>query len=337
MKKIYLLLSFTAFTLAANAQAPTPYVLSGTTYTQNFDTIGTALPKGWACYYSATSASLGTAFTWSGSPNFGAYFDTTDCPSDVFGHGFKNSASADNGIANATATCTAQAALTNRAFGVRQSSAAGYDPGISFVFELANTTNISNIALGFKLQGLDIRSTRTTAWTVDYGIGASPTSFIVQAPVTGYMSTGNAKFTDTTVAFLLDAGASNQSQPVWIRISSLAKTSGSGSRTTSAIDDFNMTYTNVNSVLSVNGPVLGLKVMGAATSNNITLAYNVAKEGQYSLNICDITGRIVLSKQVELAPGGSNIVLNGLNLNSGIYIARITNNSSSGTAKVVVQ
>ena len=333
MKKIYLLLSFAAFALTANAQL----ALTGTTYSQNFDGIGTALPTGWACYSAATSTSLGTLYAYTGGAAFGAYYDTTDCPSDVFGHGFKNCASADNGIANATVNCTTQAGLANRALGVRQSSAAGFDPGISFVLELANTTNLSNFAIGFKLQGLDIRSPRITSWTVDYGIGASPTSFAVQTPVSGYMSTGNSKFTDTTVAFVFDAGINNQSQPVWIRISSLAKTSGAGARTTSAIDDFNMTFTNVNGVQPVTSPELSLKVIGSATANDIRLGYNVAKEGQYSLNLYDITGRLISTQQVELTPGGSNINLNGLNLNSGIYIARIMNGTSVGTAKVVVQ
>ncbi|HSY76665.1 MAG TPA: hypothetical protein VK890_07410, partial [Bacteroidia bacterium] len=102
MKKIYLLLSFAAFALTANAQL----ALTGTTYSQNFDGIGAGLPAGWACYSAATSTSLGTAYSFTGGAAFGAYYDTTDCPADVFGHGFKNCASADNGIANATVNCT---------------------------------------------------------------------------------------------------------------------------------------------------------------------------------------------------------------------------------------
>jgi hypothetical protein len=340
MKKIYLLLSFATFALASNAQL----TLTGTSYTQNFSTLASGLPTGWAIDTNATATHLGGTGK-SYLTNGAAFYDTSfatgcyycGCGSDVVGGAFKNCASGDiKGID--TSTCAEQTSAVLRALGVRQSSKFG-DPGASFQLELANTTNISNIAFAFELQSLDITSGRTVTWTIDYGIGANPTTFTPVTPVKGApLVTGGHVFSNDTVAVLLPAAVNNQSVPVWIRISALSAGTGSGNRPTSAIADFAMQYVNVNAVPTISSPEeIGLKAIGIATSNSIVLGYNVANTGSYTVSLFDITGREVTNKQVELTPGGSNITLSGLNLAAGIYIAKVFNGTSSGTAKVVVK
>lgn len=341
MKKIYLILSFAAFAFTASAQLN----LTGTYYFQNFDTLATnGLPAGWGLYTGATSTSLGTSGAKSYLTNGPAYYDTSfatgcyycGCGSDVVGGAFKNAASGDiPGID--TSSCTEQTNATDRAMSVRQSSKFG-DPGASFVLELANTTGISNIFVAFHFQNLDITSGRTVSWTLDYGVGAAPTAFTPITPLTGTMISTGSTFVNDSVAALLPAAAYNQSTPVWIRISALSASTGSGDRPTTAIADFGMVYNNVNSVPTISAPAqVAVKAIGFATSTNVTLGYSVAKAGQYNVGLYDITGREVSTQSVELTPGGSNINLTGLNLASGLYIARIYNNVSSGTAKVIVQ
>jgi hypothetical protein len=154
------------------------------------------------------------------------------------GGGFKNYASATGLIA--TSDATAQNGSTNRALGVRQVTAT--DQGVAFVFQIPNTIAKTNFALSFKLQSLDNTVGRTATWVVDYGIGASPSSFttITTAPA-GPLTTGPT-FTNTTVTGSFGAALNNSSQPVWIRIVVLTPTTGSGNRPSSAIDDVSISW-----------------------------------------------------------------------------------------------
>jgi hypothetical protein len=341
MKKIYLLLSFAVLAIGANAQLN----LSGTTYSQTFDDLATSgLPTGWSIDTGSTATNLGTSGVKSFLTNGVAFYDTSfatgcyycGCGSNVVSGAFKNCASGDNAGID-TSTCTEQTNATNRALGIRQSSKFG-DHGASFQLELANTTNVSNIIVAFKLQSLDITSGRTATWTVDYGIGATPTAFTAVTPILGSpLVTGNHVYSNDSVVVLLPAAVNNQSTPVWIRISTLSPTTGAGNRPTTAIDDFFMSFTNVTAVQSVSAPQVSVKVIGNATSNNVTLGYNVNKFGIYNIGLYDITGREISNKQVALTPNGSNINLNGLSLAPGMYIAKVYNSATVATAKVMVQ
>jgi hypothetical protein len=331
MKKLYILVSLALVAFTSNAQL----TLTGTNYVQNFDTIASGLPIGWATYSAATSSSLGTLYAFGGGAAFGAWFDTLDCPSDVFGHGFKNCASYD--ASTDSMTCSQQLAITNRALGVRQSGATGFDPGVSFALELANTTGFQNFNLTFELQGLDIRSTRTTAWTVDYGMGSAPTTFTPVTPTSGTMTSGGTLFTSNHIVVSFGTALDNQSGPVWIRISSLAKTTGSGSRTTSAIDNFALAYTPVGIQTLASEPI-AFKTLGIGNSNNVNFSCTTNVTGKYSLNIYDITGRQICTKQVELTPGvPTTVSVNDKSLVAGMYIARITDGNAVGITKVIVQ
>ncbi|HTA82821.1 MAG TPA: T9SS type A sorting domain-containing protein [Bacteroidia bacterium] len=340
MKKIYILLSLALAGLTANAQV----TLTGTSYLQNFTDIGSGLPTGWFCYSAATSTSLGTAnATWYPAAT-ATYYDTSSalpCFKDVLSHGFKNSASADS--ANDTMSCSTQPAVLDRALSVRQASTTGYDPGASFVFEIANTLNLSNFNLAFELQSLDITSGRSVTWTVDYGLGATPTTFTpvtpaVILPLGGTMTTGGKQFTDDTIAISFGSALDNQSGPVWIRISALTASSGSGNRPTTAIDNFTLTYKSAVGIASLSTQTVGFKAIGIANSGNVNFTCNVAKSGQYSLNMYDITGRQICTKQVELTSGiQTTVSVNDKNLIAGMYIARITDGNAVGITKVIVQ
>lgn len=333
------------FAFVMNAQVViTTYTLTGTSYSQNFDGIGSGLPTGWNLFTSATATALGTidGTYGSGSTHYGAYWDTTDCPSDVFGTGFKNCASADNGHTMATATCTLQESQTNRALGVRQSSTlAGFDPGASFTFKVANTLHDSDFTLTFKLQSLDSMCPRVTTWTLDYGLGATPGAFTPVTVTSGTMTTGGNTFANNTITATLPAAVNNQAQPMWIRISTLTATTGVWLRTTSAIDDVSLTWLPALSTTGITNIAeehnLTLSVLGIATADKMTFTYTTTEEGDYHFGICDMSGRLIHSETIHALSGSQSFTISGLNLASGIYIAKLQNGHSASVARIAVQ
>ena len=225
---------------AALAQT-TPVVLGTGSYLQTFDTIGAGLPAEFGVHRSATATALGTVGPFATAPTVW----TDGQP------GFKNDASADG--LTATTSAADQAAAPNRALAVRQVSGfdptnlpnVGYDPGASFVFQAANTSQKTGFVLTFQLQSLDNTSARITTWRVDYAVGASPTSFTVPANVTGTLTTGGKTFTNNTITVNFGTALDNQAGPITIRLSALAATTGSQTRATTAIDDFKLTWNDV--------------------------------------------------------------------------------------------
>jgi hypothetical protein len=199
----------------------------------NFDNIATSsLPTGVYVKELATSLDLGNEGTV-----LGGNFTLPNLWSNVSA-GFKNFASA-TGLTS-TANSGVQNAATNRALGVRQTGAVG-DPGAAFAFQLANTTGKNNLQLEFKLQSLDITSTRTATWKVDYGVGLSPGAFSVVTTSPATLTTSGS-FTNTVVTVNFGSALNNISQPIWIRIVTLSSTSGSGNRPSSAVDDVKFSW-----------------------------------------------------------------------------------------------
>jgi hypothetical protein len=283
-------------------------------------------------------ASFGPSTAW------GAYYDTTDCPTDVFGTGFKNSASANGGASLlAASTCATQEMQTDRCLSVRQSSNTshpGFDPGPAFCLHLAGTTGMTGVGCTFKLQSLDQLSPRVTTWMVDYGFGAAPTAFTA-ASTTGTMTTGGSAYASNTVSVNFGSALNNMATDVWIRISTQSASTGSGSRTTSGIDDFSLTWsgtaypTGVQNVNEVAG--LTFVVVGDATSNNVNFQFVSNEAANFELVLSDITGRIVSRQTVNAVAGAQQLSANGLNLNHGMYIATLKNSNTKSVIKFVVE
>lgn len=227
MKKItFLLLAIFSFGYIANAQI----VLTGTSYSQNFDNIETGLPLGWSFDTLATSSSLGVAVALFPAP---AEWAAT-------AGGLKNFASAD-GLTE-TSNAAAQNASTDRALGLRQTTKYA-NTDAAFVMQIANTADRNSFELSFKLQSLDPASTRVTTWIVDYGVGTNPTSFTPLATVPATLTTGGTTFSNTDVTVNIGNALDDINQPVWIRIATLTPTTGSGNRASTAIDDVQLTWT----------------------------------------------------------------------------------------------
>lgn len=260
MRRIALLLSALAVGSVAQAQL----TLTGTSYTQNFDNIGSALPQGWSLRTAASATTLGTDVSttnYLGTPAANTSWNNTT-------GSFKNAASA-NGFANyAAGTVALQTSATDRALAVRQVSNTsatfpGTDSGAAFVLQITNTTGLSSFNLTFKLQSLDSTSTRVTAWKVDYGFGATPATFTATTP-TGTLTTGGNIYSNNTVTVNFGTALNNQTGPVWIRIVTLTGTTGTSNRATTGIDDFNLTWTGAG------GPNYRPAITGKTPANNAT-------------------------------------------------------------------
>jgi hypothetical protein len=134
-----------------------------------------------------------------------------------------------------TESSLVQSGFTNRCLGVRQTSGFG-DPGAAFVLQLHNTAGFSDFRLTLDLNMLSVQG-RSTLWTVDYGIGASPQAFV---PVDAHSDPGTFGTTVKTVEF--GNALDNLSEPVWIRIVAHGISTGSGSRDTFGIDNVLLTF-----------------------------------------------------------------------------------------------
>ena len=218
-------------------------VLTGGSYGQNFDGVGSGLPTGWGVYSGASASTLGSA----------ASFNTTITSwGGTSPGGFYNVASTDG--LSASSDVTAQSASTDRALGFRQVNTGNLDPGAAVVLNIQDTVGLGNFALSLKVQFLD-NNGRSTDLVVDYRIGNSgafTTLTTYPDPNTFGSTTISLNSTDLTAW-------NNQSSEIWFRIVALNASTGSGSRDTFGIDDFSLSYSPVPEPTSV---ALGLFGVG---------------------------------------------------------------------------
>jgi trimeric autotransporter adhesin len=220
--------------VAALDTASAQLILTGTNYTETFDSIGSGLPPGWSVRTNASTSGSGSA----------ASFATTNMSWGTTAGQFANYASSlSNQGTNFLGgeSTTIQSNCLNRCVGVRQTASFG-DPGAAFVLQLSNTLGFGNFQLSVDLNLLSVQS-RTNTWIIDYGVGANPGSY---APV--WTNTDSGVFGATTRTVSFGAALDNQAQNVWIRVVALDATTGSGSRDTFGIDNFLLNYSAYGTV-----------------------------------------------------------------------------------------
>ncbi|MFM9023918.1 MAG: S8 family serine peptidase, partial [Planctomycetaceae bacterium] len=274
---------------------------AGTSYSETFDGIGTALPVGWTVATGATATSRGTAV---------AFTTTATAWGDTAGR-FKNLASADGGTS--ADTSTAQNARSDRALGIKQSGSVG-DPGAAFELELAGTSGTTGFGMSVKHQMLDVQA-RSTTWSVQYSTtGSSWTTVATYADPGAWGS--------TTGTYSFGSALDNLAGPVFVRIAALSATSGSGSRDAYGIDDVALTWTNASSpspailqedfasltaggttATSGTGSPSGTEVTANLTPNFPTSAKAYSAGGAVKLGTSSLPGSIT-SKTLDLSGNG---------------------------------
>ncbi|RFP63934.1 T9SS C-terminal target domain-containing protein [Hymenobacter lapidiphilus] len=237
--KRFLLLSWACLLTVASLEVRAQVTLTSSPYIETFDGLASGLPAGFSIYTNAAPNRIGTP----------ALLTTAPTAWGNSGGAFKNFASA-TGLNRATSSAD-QAAATNRALGVRQTGSFGdgtstatppTGAGPAFVFQVANTTGKTDFELNFRLQSLDSTVGRTATWQVEYGLGATPTAF---TQVGSTAATGPF-FANAPIKIGFGGALDNKEGPVWIRIVAPTPTTGPGSRPSSAIDDFALSW-NANS------------------------------------------------------------------------------------------
>jgi hypothetical protein len=199
-------------------------------YVESFDsmgTSGTSLPTGWGVYVGATGSGIGTEASignsnkqWSGATGQ-----------------FGNHASADIG---SDADLAAQQSASDRVLAIRQSAAFG-DSSAAFMLTLSNTLGLASFSGSFKLQQLHSTNTgRTATWVVQCSSNGILWTNATTVPNT--LTTVQGVFSNEEVTFDFGDALDNISSNVYIRVVTLSKTVGSGSRPHTGIDDFSLSY-----------------------------------------------------------------------------------------------
>jgi hypothetical protein len=316
----------TTKTVALNGNGLGLINLLSSPYVQNFNSIGTGLPSGITVKTGATASSLGTDAAFTTAP---ALWNNTS-------GGFKNFASGNNdpGVTQNTAT--------DRALGVRQVAAT--DPGVGFVFQIANTTGKINFALDFNLQSLDASSPRVTTWRVDYGFGINPVSFIVPS-TTGILTTGGNSFTNNPIHVDFGNALDNQSGIVTIRIVALTGSSGSGNRASTGIDDFTLTWEDPSAkTISLSTAAISFPTINIGTSH--TMNYKIVSQTNLDHPI-DITASAPYLISTDNVNFFSNLSVNPADafnktiyvkfppLTAGVYPGSIVHSSEGAVSKTI--
>jgi len=254
--------------------------LGNSPYTQNFNNLSGGLPSAvaanWSARTGASASALGTLATLNTSTI--SWATTTGQ--------FQNSASANPPSASGDIAAT-QNGRIDRAFAVKTTGSFA-DPGQAFVFQIPTTSGKNGFNLSFKLMSLDAGTGRTQTWRVDYGIGAAPTSFTAVTTSPATITTGPTWGT-TNVTATLPSAIDNQTGPVWIRITSLTASSGSGTRPCAAIDDFSLSW-------SLPSP---------PTITSFTVAAPGSGSSGYVGNVVTVNGTNFLSSGMTVKVGGS--------------------------------
>ena len=232
MKKYF----FTILSFVSLQTALAQYHLSGTGYVQSFNALGAGLPEGWDITSNATDTTLGTSSA--------ASFLATPAANTRWGNStgaFKNVASANGFATFAAATNALQLAATDRALAVKQTATLG-DPGAAFTFCIDNTFGLSNFKLEFKIQSLDSSAGgRMTAWQVQYALGDSPKVFNTVSA----FPTGGYTYSNFPINISFASALDDKREKVWIRVMAVRASTGSSSRTTTAIDDVSLHWDGV--------------------------------------------------------------------------------------------
>ena len=257
--------------VAAATSAAAQVTLTGTSYSETFDALGSGLPPGWTVRTNSSATNLGAP----------ASFNSTNTSWGTQTGQFANYASTSgNGGTNFLGgeSTAVQGSSTNRCLGMRQTTSFG-DPGAAFVVQLQNTLGFAGFQLSLDCNLLSEQTNRATVWTIDYGVGPTPGSFTVLGTYTD-----PGAFGKTTKTFSFGNHLDHLDQAVWIRVAALDSSTGSNRCDTVGIDNFKLSYSASGTLTPI---PLGVQLLGGnavLTWTNAAFALQSAPsvDGAYS-------------------------------------------------------
>lgn len=207
-------------------------VLTGTNYTQNFNSIGSGMPTGITCRTPITATDNGYSIT--------PVLTNHEWDKAAMQGNFYNFASATG--MTGTENVATQNASTNRCVGIRQSGSYG-DASSNppsppcFLFSIAGTLGFVNFSMSLDLMMLSVQP-RSTLWTIEYRIGT--TGAFTQ--IGSYPDPG--AFGTTNFTYNFGSALDNINGTVEIRVAALNPSTGSGTRDSFGIDNFVLNWSN---------------------------------------------------------------------------------------------
>lgn len=223
-------LTVLATLLAAAVSLPAQVILTGTSYTENFDSMGnaagsTSTPSGWSTTTDGTSSSLGTTST---SVNRTSW-------TNQFPGNFYNVASTDIGTGSSNPV---QNAATDRALSFEIGSGSGTgNPGAGILFNV-NTTGFQDFSYSFDLQ-TNFLDTNSYNFAFEYSVNAGASWVSIDSSIVPSASLGS-----TTVSGSISSGIDDLND-VYLRLRTPIPGTGVTSNNVYAIDNFSLNYAAV--------------------------------------------------------------------------------------------
>jgi hypothetical protein len=192
-----------------------------TSYTQDFDSLGTALPDGWEVWTSSTATGNGSAFPWSTAP-------VANNASGTASSYFRN-------LPGASQSWTASLSSgTDRALGWRGDSSASRDGSITFTF--SNTSGWHFGSMRFDLFTPNSAGSMAS-FSLEYQVGSSGTfSSLAGKSYTTDTAQSPLTITSVTLTSVELSPLNNQSEQVTLRLNNTA--SSGTSWNSLALDNF---------------------------------------------------------------------------------------------------
>lgn len=104
-----------------------------------------------------------------------------------------------------------------------------------------------------------------------------------------------------------------------------------------ASDSALFTYSICLGVNEVNKTIKGFSVYPNPAKGKVTVEFNSLKAEDYSINIADVTGKSIFSKNIHSSTGNNRMEVNLDNIASGIYSLELKSKDSISNVKLVVQ
>lgn len=309
MKKVAFALIFFVQTVSAQ------YKLSGSAYVQNFNALSAGLPEGWSVDTNAkvTSAGGSAVSGFVAVPAAATRWNNTT-------GGFKNVASANGFTSFAAATNPLQLTAADRALAIKQTGSFG-DPGAAFTFQIDHTFRLSDFELEFKLQSLDSSNgSKITTWQVQYGLGKVPGAF--KTISSGLMTTGDNTFSNQLKYVSFGSAIDDKREPLWIRIVTTTPSTGTGSRTTTAIDDVSLRWTGTavpgfRPLVQRFAPANGASAVAPGTLLSVQFSRNIALGSSGSISVKNETDnkvQVIHAGSSFLSASGPVLFISGVKL-----------------------
>ncbi|MCC6149073.1 MAG: IPT/TIG domain-containing protein [Planctomycetes bacterium] len=300
-------------------------VLSGTSYSQNFNSLGSGLPTGITCRTPISATDNGYSIVPSPTPK--------EWHNASLQGNFYNFASA-TGMTGSEDVATQNAAL-NRSLGIRQSGSYGdasSNPPTPpcFLFTISSTPGFTGFAMSLDLMMLSVQP-RSTTWTIEYRIGTTGTFTVIGT----YNDPG--AFGTTPFSYNFGSALDNVNGTIELRVAALNSSTGTGTRDSFGIDNFSLTWSvaatpppTITGIAPNTGPaaggtsvtITGTNLSGASVTIGGAAATGVSASAT-SISCTTPAGSAGAADVVVTTAGGNATLVGGFTYGAGPTINTI--------------